>query len=92
MGEAVKKFKSLHEQMNEQVEEMKELIRNTGMPWEETEAEDFEKRFWQLVSDMGKMKGMVSEHINDMWKMATVEFIPEADESDISGLRGDVIV
>lgn len=86
-------FQGIHSQLNTQVEQMKELVRNTNQSWEGQAGDAFRAKFAQLEDDMTKMKGMINEHVEDLQEMATrYETAENENQQDAAALRQDVIV
>lgn len=86
-------FQGIHSQMTSQIEQMKELVRNTSQSWEGAAGNTFRSRFNELDDDMTKLKNMINEHVNDLQEMANrYETAENENEADAAALRGDVIV
>ncbi len=86
-------FQGIHTQLTSQIDQMKDLVRNTNASWEGQAGDAFRNKFNQLEDDMTKMKGMINEHINDLQEMATrYEQAENENQQDAANLRHDVIV
>ncbi len=86
-------FQGIHGQMTSQIEQMKELVRNTSQSWEGTAGNNFRSKFNELDDDMTKLKNMINEHVNDLQEMANrYDAAEDENAADAAGLRGDVIV
>lgn len=73
--------------------QMTQLVTGLSSVWEGDAAAAYTAKFRELEDDIQRMVKMVNEHSSDLTEMARVYRDAEkANESEIQGLSGDVIV
>ncbi|MBR3307989.1 MAG: WXG100 family type VII secretion target [Lachnospiraceae bacterium] len=86
-------FQNIHSQMTSQIEQMKDLVKNTSSSWEGEAGNTFRNKFNELDDDMTRLKAMINEHVSDLQEMATrYEQAEQEAQQEGAGLRGNVIV
>ena len=79
--------------MTSQIEQMKDLVKNTSSSWEGEAGNTFRNKFNELDDDMTRLKAMINEHVSDLQEMATrYEQAEQEAQQEGAGLRGNVIV
>lgn len=85
-------FANVGTQVRNLAQTMTDKVTGLGSVWQGEAATAYANKFAQLNDDIGKIHGMIQEHVTDLNEMASVyRNAEQQNETTIQGLSGDVI-